>query len=97
MKSVEGVSSQLPFIVDRLHQLAFLHTQAADFATRLTATEKSSKDLERLLCNLEETLQNVEQGCVENLHVMEKNVLFLDERLQNLTLPKGDGEGIQHA
>jgi len=84
LKSVETISSQLPHIVERLHQLAFLHTQAADFATRLTAVEKSSEDLERLLSNLEETLQNVERGCIENLHVMEKNVLFLDERIQKL-------------
>ncbi len=88
MKSVEGVSSQLPLIVNRLHQLAFLHTQAADFANRLVATEKSSTELERLLCNLEDTLQKVEKGCIENLHIMEKNVLVLDERLQNLTFPK---------
>jgi len=84
MKSVETISSQLPHIVERLHQLSSLHTQAADFATRLTAVEKSSEDLERMLSNLEETLRNVERGCIENLQVMEKNVLFLDERIQKL-------------
>jgi len=84
MKSVEVVSSQLPAIIERVHQLATLHGQAADFSTRLVAIESGVRDVERLLRSLEETLDNAEKGCIANLDIMEKNVTQLDERMKTL-------------
>lgn len=84
MTDIEGVSSQLPAIVQRLQQLSQLHGQAADFSTRLAAVESMARDSERLVASLEETLDHVEKGSVSNLKIIEKNMKTLDEKMKKV-------------
>mmetsp|Transcript_59652 Transcript_59652/g.69714 ORF Transcript_59652/g.69714 Transcript_59652/m.69714 type:complete len:399 (-) Transcript_59652:241-1437(-) len=84
MTDIEGVSSQLPAIVQRLQQLSQLHGQAADFSTRLAAVESMARDSERLVASLEETLDHVEKGSLSNLKIIEKNMKTLDEKMKKI-------------
>jgi hypothetical protein len=85
MVELQGLSSHLPALVNRLQQLATLHGQAAMFASRLGETEKEVVHIGNICTKLEETLSRVEVGMTDNLTKMEANVKLLDERLQNLS------------
>mmetsp|Transcript_9050 Transcript_9050/g.11120 ORF Transcript_9050/g.11120 Transcript_9050/m.11120 type:complete len:362 (+) Transcript_9050:101-1186(+) len=84
MRSLEGVSHQLPLIINRLTGLSQLHLQANDFAGRLAGSERCLEEVERLVKGLENTLERVEEGLGESLTVVEKNLEDFDERFKKL-------------
>ena len=84
MQSLSTLSNELPLIVTRLTDLAYLHTQASNFATTLVAAENNVTNVERMLVNFENVLDKVESGCVENLQIVEENIKGLDERMNSL-------------
>jgi len=82
---LEGVSSHLPAIVSRLGELSELHSQAADFSTRLSAVEGAANETERLLRGVEEAIEGVEGGWKSNLEAIERSVAKIDERVGSLS------------
>lgn len=82
---LEGVSAHLPAIVSRLGELSELHTQAADFSTRLSAVEGATDETERLLRGVEEAIERVESGWKSNLEAVERSVAKIDERVGSIS------------
>lgn len=85
MVELQGLSSHLPALVHRLQQLATIHGQAANFASRLGETEQDVVHIGSVCTKLEDTLARVETGMMENLTKMETNMKLLDERLSKLS------------
>ena len=84
MTELEGVSQYLPALTARLQQLATLHVQSASFATRLRQTEEHASHASAQLTQLEQTMDALRQGMVDNVQLVEKNLKSLDERLNKL-------------
>ncbi|KAL7525721.1 hypothetical protein ACHAXR_001129, partial [Thalassiosira sp. AJA248-18] len=76
---LEGLSTHLPLLTVRLLELANLHTNAAEFSTRLEAAEIAVARSEGVLYSVEEALNNVEGGWKVNMEGVERNVKRLDE------------------
>lgn len=81
LMQLEGISQHLPILVQRLQQLANLHTAGASFQGRLQTAEQSMQQLEGFIQNLQSTLAKVEKGMLENLSKLQTNIELLDERL----------------
>jgi methyl-accepting chemotaxis protein len=79
LQQLEGISSHLPLLTARLSELSQLHTNAAEFGSRLDAAEETLGRTEALLSNLEEAVGRMEKGWKENMERMERNVNRLDE------------------
>jgi Dynamitin len=84
MTELEGLSLYLPALTQRLQQMANLHVQAANFATRLTETERQASQVQATMAALEATLEKVRVQMVENLSTVEQNMQTLDARLNKL-------------
>jgi len=84
MQSLSSLSKELPLVVTRLTDLASLHSQASDFASRLTGVEDNITNAERLLVNFETVMDRVEAGCVENVKIVDDNMKHLDQRMEEL-------------
>eukprot|EP00571_Detonula_confervacea_P014813 CAMPEP_0172300964 /NCGR_PEP_ID=MMETSP1058-20130122/2961_1 /TAXON_ID=83371 /ORGANISM="Detonula confervacea, Strain CCMP 353" /LENGTH=432 /DNA_ID=CAMNT_0013010935 /DNA_START=76 /DNA_END=1374 /DNA_ORIENTATION=+ len=76
---LEGVSAHLPALTVRLLELSNLHTNAAEFASRLDAAEAAVGRSEGMLSSVEEAMHNMEGGWKENMDMVERNVERLDE------------------
>lgn len=76
---LEGISTYLPALTSRLTELANLHSNAAEFGSRLDAAEETLVRTEALLLSLEVALEKVEGGWKENMEAVERNVKRLDE------------------
>ena len=81
MTQLSEVSLQLPVMAQRLNLLSSLHIQAASFANRLTAAEQTSTQVQKLLKNVEASLDRVESGTKSNLELINSNMKLLDERM----------------
>lgn len=84
MKDIEGISRQLPTIVERLQQLALLHSQAADFSKRLSSVEEDARHNERICKSLESTFASLDKGLASNLSIIEANMEKLDNQMKDL-------------
>jgi uncharacterized protein (DUF2235 family) len=84
MIQLEGVSSHLPILSNRLAALASQHVDAASWATRLQATEAMASTLLSSLTILEQAVAKTEAGQHENAVTMAENLKALDVRLQAL-------------
>ncbi|KAL7510844.1 hypothetical protein ACHAXN_007745 [Cyclotella atomus] len=76
---LEGISAFLPALASRLSELSNLHSNAAEFGSRLGAAEETLNRSEALLSNVEEALAKMEVGWKENMEAVERNVKQLDE------------------
>jgi chromosome segregation ATPase len=76
---LEGISAYLPALTSRLSDLSNLHSNAAEFGSRLDAAEETLTRSEALLANVEEALTKLERGWKENMEAVERNVKKLDE------------------
>eukprot|EP00585_Thalassiosira_rotula_P006096 CAMPEP_0196140734 /NCGR_PEP_ID=MMETSP0910-20130528/7537_1 /TAXON_ID=49265 /ORGANISM="Thalassiosira rotula, Strain GSO102" /LENGTH=409 /DNA_ID=CAMNT_0041401639 /DNA_START=16 /DNA_END=1245 /DNA_ORIENTATION=- len=81
MVELEGVSAHLPALAVRLVELSNLHTNAAEFASRLDAAEAAVGRSEGVLTSVEEALGKMEGGWKDNLEGVERNLKRLDELL----------------
>jgi Dynamitin len=84
LMELEGMSSYLPALVERLQQLASLHVQAGTFASRLEALETSANQLSSSVSSAESTMETLASNLTTNLKIMETNLQTLDERLKKL-------------
>ena len=84
MQSLSALSKDLPSIVTRLTDLANLHSHATEFASRLVGVENDVASVERLLVNFETALNRVEEGCVDNVKIVQENIKALDEKMESL-------------
>lgn len=78
---LQGLSSHLPALTLRLAELSNLHSNAADFSSRLTAAEVAVGRSEGMLHNVNEALSSMETGWKDNMDRVEGNVKRLDELL----------------
>ena len=78
---LDGISTHLPALTLRLHELSNLHVHAAEFHSRLSDAELAVCRSERMLLNVEEALTNMDRGWKENRNVLERNVKRLDEMM----------------
>ncbi|KAL7548537.1 hypothetical protein ACHAWF_011823 [Thalassiosira exigua] len=78
---LEGVSSHLPALTVRLLELSGLHSNAADFASRLDAAEESVSRSEGALAGVEDALKRMEDGWKANAEGVEESARRLDELL----------------
>ena len=81
---LDGISHSLPALTHRLLELSNLHTNAAEFASRLSDAEMAIGRSERMLSNVEEALTKMELGWKENRDVLERNVKRLDDMVLSL-------------
>ncbi len=72
-------SNILSTIVNRLSSCASLHTQSLEFGTNLKALEEMVNDVEVTLENVEESVKVVENGLVENMKIIQKNMERFDQ------------------
>ena len=80
---LQGLSSHLPALTLRLAELSNLHSNAADFSSRLTAAEVAVGRSEGMLHNVNEALSSMETGWKDNMDRVEGNVKRLDELFVN--------------
>jgi len=85
LQQLEGLSGHLPALVNRLQQLATLHSQSATYSSRLVLSEKEIQQLNKTFTQLEQTFNQLESSTVKNLSTMEENIKQLDERLKNIS------------
>ena len=78
---LEGMSSHLPALTTRLVELSTLHSNAADFASRLHAAEEAVARSEGVLRSVEGALSKMEGGWEANMEGVRKNVDRLDKLL----------------
>lgn len=76
---LEGISAYLPALTSRLTELSDLHSNAAEFGSRMDAAEETLTRSEGLLANVEEALGKMEGGWKENMETVERSVNKLDE------------------
>ena len=81
MTELEGISAHLPALAVRLLELSNLHSNAAEFASRLEAAEGAVNRSEVVLTSVEGVLKKMEGGWKENMESVEKNVERLDKIL----------------
>ncbi len=89
---LDGISTHLPALTLRLLELSNLHTQAAEFAYRLTDAELAVSRSERVLLSVEASLKKMEDGWKENTNVLERNVKRLDDMMLRLLNIQSDAE-----
>jgi hypothetical protein len=82
MVDLEGLSSYLPSLVDRLQQLSSLHRQSATFGTRLDELEREATQLEATVGQLETGMTKLQETMVQNITTMEANLQKLDDKLK---------------
>ena len=78
---LEGLSGHLPAFTVRLVESSNLHTNAAEFASRLDAAEAAVGRSEGVLTSVERALKDMEGGWKVNMEGVEMNVRRLDEFL----------------
>lgn len=76
---LEGISAYLPALTSRLTELSNLHSNAAEFGSRMDAAEETLTRSEALLASVEEALGKMEGGWKENMEAVERSVKRLDE------------------
>ena len=76
---LEGISAYLPALTSRLTELSDLHSNAAEFGSRMDAAEETLTRSEGLLASVEEALGKMEGGWKENMEAVERSVNKLDE------------------
>eukprot|EP00956_Cyclotella_meneghiniana_P008184 scaffold10890_cov62-Cyclotella_meneghiniana.AAC.4 len=76
---LEGISAYLPALTSRLTELSNLHSNAAEFGSRMDAAEETLTRSEALLASVEEALGKMEGGWKENMEAVERSVKKLDE------------------
>ncbi len=81
---LDGISTSLPALTHRLLELSNLHTNAAEFSSRLSNAEMAIGRSERMLSSVEEALTKMELGWKENRDVLERNVKRLDDMMLSL-------------
>ncbi|KAL3777318.1 hypothetical protein ACHAW5_005954, partial [Stephanodiscus triporus] len=84
MLELDGMSAHLPALASRLLELSTLHSNAAEFETRLGAAEVALSRSESTLASVERALARMEEGWKENVKVVERNVDRLDGLLNSL-------------
>jgi len=81
LQELEGLSAHLPALTVRLVELSNLHSNAAEFDSRLTAAEHAVGRTEGVLTSVEEALKQMEGGWKSNMESVAKNVERLDDLL----------------
>ena len=76
---LEGISAYLPALTSRLTELSDLHSNAAEFGSRMDAAEETLTRSEGLLASVEEAFGKMEGGWKENMEAVERSVNKLDE------------------
>lgn len=84
MVDLEGLSSYLPSLVERLQQLSSLHLQASTYGRRLEELERGAVQLESSVSQLELGMGQMQEALVQNIQTMEANLQKLDETLKEL-------------
>ncbi len=72
-------SNILSTIVNRLSTCASLHSQSMEFGKDLKSLECMVKDVEAQLGSVEDSVNAMESGLIENIKVIQKNVERLDK------------------
>jgi len=78
---LEGISSHLPALTDRLQQLAHLHVNGVNFCSRLTEAETSLSTIQGTLASVEKAVEKIEQGTIQDIKTMDSNLQKLEERM----------------
>jgi len=78
---LEGISSHLPALTDRLQQLAHLHVNGVNFCSRLTEAETSLSTIQGTLASVEKAVGKIEQGTIQDIKTMDSNLQKLEERM----------------
>jgi len=86
--SVTNVSTQLPFIIQRLEQLSCLHNQSSTFSTRLMSVEKDVMNLERVVGSMEESMGCLDVDWNTNFERLQCFMNDLDQRMKELDKTK---------
>lgn len=81
LQQLQGMSQHLPAVVQRLQVLAAVHTDATTWASRLSQTEQTVKQLSTHVQNLEGATDQLDKALSENAQQLTANVKALDARL----------------
>ena len=84
MVQLQGLSSHLPALTQRLQVLAHQHQDSATWATRLRAMEEAANSMQSQMTTLEQALDKMQLGLQENTFQMAENMKALDTRIQQL-------------
>lgn len=74
LNQLEGLSSHLPALAQRLEQLAHIHVQSSSAAVRLTGAEQDVRGIQVTLQSMEKALSALETNMVENTKIMDANL-----------------------
>lgn len=78
---LDGLTSHLPTLVERLQQLNHLHRQASTFGTRLEELERGATQIEASVGQMEGSMEILQSTMAKNIAGMEQNLEKLEEKL----------------
>ncbi|KRX09826.1 hypothetical protein PPERSA_02698 [Pseudocohnilembus persalinus] len=84
VNNIQGISDELPLLVDRLESLRFVHEESAGFMLNLSSlSELHNKVISQLGTN-DQLLNKLQGNFTQNLGTIQNNVQNLEQRIQNL-------------
>lgn len=84
LNQLEGLSSHLPALTQRLEQLAHIHVQSSTTVARLSGAEQDVHGIQVTLQSMEKALSALETNMVENTKKMEANLKVMAAQVSQM-------------